>query len=443
MKPGAAVRACAARIIAQVLRGDSLDRALAAHLPGLARRDQPLCREICFGTLRQYPRLNAILNQLLQKPLRAKDRDIHALALAGMYQLTDMRIPAHAAVSATVDAATVLKKRQTAGLLNAVLRRFQREEETLIATLSDAEASAQPDWLWEALGQHWPSQREQIAAANNSHPPMTLRVNLSRIDREAYQQQLNDAGISSYAGQLSPAALTLEQAVDVDLLPGFAKGLCSVQDEAAQLAAYLLAPKPGERILDACAAPGGKTCHILELSALEQNGLEARAAVNLSAMDISAERLQRVQENLDRLQLDATLITGDGGDPPPVLARDGLFDALLVDVPCSATGVIRRHPDVKLLRRAEDAASFAGQQLAILAGLWPLLAPGGRLLYVTCSILPAENSQIVAEFLGAHSDAHEQALALAGAQACVHGLQLLPDPDGSDGLYFAMLGKNA
>lgn len=434
MKPGAAVRACAARIIAEVLRGDSLDRALESQLHTLPERDQSLCREICFGTLRQYPRLDAFLSQLLQKPLRAKDRDIHALALAGLYQLTSMRIPAHAAVSATVDGATVLKKRQLSGLLNAVLRRFQREEETLSKALSDAAAAAHPDWLWDALGEHWPDHREQIAQANNSHPPMTLRVNLSRIDRDSYQQQLADAGINATPGVLGPAALTLEGAVDVAKLPGFTAGLCSVQDEAAQLAAQLLAPQPGERILDACSAPGGKSCHILE---------QQPSGIDLTAMDISEQRLHRVQENLDRLQLSATLLVGDGGKPSAAVKDRAPFDAMLLDVPCSATGVIRRHPDIKILRRAKDAGSFAQQQGAILDGLWPLLAAGGRLLYVSCSILPEENSQTIAEFLGRQSDATEETLYLPNTQDCAQGLQLLPDVNGTDGLYFAMLRKQA
>lgn len=434
MKPGASVRACAARIIAEVLGGSSLDSALDSHIAELPDRDQALCREICFGTLRQYPRLNALLSQLLQKPLRGKDRDVHALALTGLYQLTHMRIPAHAAVSATVDAASVLRKRQLSGLLNAVLRRFQREEDTLVAALSDAQAAAQADWFWEALTDHWPAQREQIALAHNGRPPMTLRVNLSRIDRQSYHQQLSDAGIVSRPGHLSPAALTLEQATDVALLPGFADGLCSVQDEAAQLAAILLAPKSGERILDACAAPGGKSCHILE----QQPSLG-----HLTAMDISEHRLKRVQENLDRLKLHANLLTGDGSQPPQALIEEGPFDAMLLDVPCSATGVVRRHPDVKVLRRPEDAAGFARQQGAILEGLWPLLAEGGRLLYVTCSILPEENSDVVGAFLSRQSSAQEEAITLPGAELCTHGLQLLPDADSSDGLYFAMLRKHA
>lgn len=434
MKPGATVRAYAARVIAEVVGGSSLDAALDDHIAKLPDRDQALCREICFGTLRQYPRLNGLLRQLLQKPLRAKDNDVHALALTGLYQLTHMRIPAHAAVSATVDAVFVLKKRQLSGLLNAVLRRFQREEEALVAALSEAEAAAQANWFWKALGAHWPAHREKIALAHNGRPPMTLRVNLARIDRQSYHQQLSDAGIVSHPGALSPAALTLEQATDVALLPGFFEGLCSVQDEAAQLAAILLAPKPGEQILDACAAPGGKSCHILE---------QQPATLTLTAMDISEQRLKRVQENLDRLELNARLLTGDGSQPPPALIEQGPFDAMLLDVPCSATGVIRRHPDVKVLRRPQDAAGFARQQGAILDGLWPLLARGGRLLYVTCSILPEENSDVVGAFLSRQSAAQEEAIALPGAELCTHGVQLLPDAEGCDGLYFAMLRKSA
>jgi 16S rRNA (cytosine967-C5)-methyltransferase len=433
MKPGAAVRAAAARVLVDVLRGESLDRGLTVHLPALPERDRPLCREICSGTLRQYPLLSALLAQLLDRPLRNKDRDIEALALCGLYQLSAMRIPAHAAVSATVDAASVLRKRQTAGLLNAVLRRFQREEADLRANLSAAAAMAQPDWLWDALGAHWPAQRERIASASNQHPPMTLRVNLSRIDRDRYQEQLAAAGIGSRAGRLSPAALTLEEPRDVNLLPGFAEGLCSVQDEAAQLAALLLDPARGENILDACAAPGGKSGHLLELQ--PEIGL-------LTAMDISDERLQRIAENLDRLRMSARLICADAAKPPAQLADKGPFDAMLLDVPCSASGVIRRHPDIKLLRRPEDATGFAEQQSAILQGLWPLLRNGGRLLYVTCSILPEENSAVIAEFLDTHADAREQTLALATAEPCPHGMQLLPDPEGSDGLYFALLRKD-
>jgi 16S rRNA (cytosine967-C5)-methyltransferase len=261
---------------------------------------------------------------------------------------------------------------------------------------------------------------------------MTLRVNLSRIDRERYRQQLEDAGFASRAGRLSGAALTLEEPRDVALLPGFSEGLCSVQDEAAQLAAMLLSPRPGENILDACAAPGGKSGHLLELQP---------KLARLRAMDISAERLQRVEDNLHRLGLSADLLCGNAADPPASLREAAPFDAMLVDVPCSATGVIRRHPDIKLLRRPEDGASFAREQGAILKGLWPLLRDGGRLLYVTCSILPQENSAVIGEFLAAQRDAREEPVALTEGESCLHGKQLLPDPEGADGLYFALLRK--
>jgi 16S rRNA (cytosine967-C5)-methyltransferase len=328
----------------------------------------------------------------------------------------------------------VLRKRQTAGLLNAILRRYQREEQALTDSLSPSEADAHPQWLWDALDQHWPQHRAQIVAANNSRPPMTLRVNLSKISREAYQQQLAEAGITAQPGSLSPAALRLDSPMDVAKLPGFENGLCSVQDEAAQMAALLLATRAGDRVLDACAAPGGKTGHILELQP---------ALATLLAMDISAGRLQRVDENLTRLGLKATLCVGDGSQSPQAVRDAGPFDAMLLDVPCSATGVVRRHPDIKLLRRQEDAAGFAAQQRALLDGLWPLLAPGGRLLYVTCSVLPKENAQLVEAFLDGHADARVEALEVAGSQRCSTGVQLLPDAAGSDGLYFAMLCKTS
>lgn len=432
MKPGAEVRAAAARVIAAVLRGESLDRALATPLASLPASEHALCRELCYGTLRCQPRLHALLQQLLNRPFRSRDRDIEALALTGLYQLMEMRVPAHAAVSATVDATAVLRKRQTGGLVNALLRRFQRERAALLDTLTPAQAGAHPDWLWNALGEHWPAQREQIVAANNGRPPMTLRVNLARVSRESYLAQLADAGIGAQPGELSPAALRLDAPRDVEALPGFGDGLCSVQDEAAQLAALLLAPQPGERILDACAAPGGKTGHLLEL----QPGPGA-----LLAMDVSPERLQRVEDNLRRLQLRATLCCGDGAQPPQSVRDAGPFDAMLLDVPCSGTGVLRRHPDIKLLRRAEDAAGFAAQQQALLEGLWPLLAVGGRLLYVTCSVLPAENAEVVAGFLAGHADAALAPLDIAGAASCSPGLQLLPAADGNDGLYYALLRK--
>ena len=429
---GAAVRAAAARSLDRVVAGATLDSALAEQAPDLAERDRPLARELCAGTLRHFQRLDAALVELLDRPLRRRDSEVRALALIGLYQLAELRVPSHAAVSATVDAASLLGRHRAKGLLNALLRRFQREGEAIVAGLEVAARYAHPQWLWSAIGAHWPAQRDTIVQANNSRPPMTLRVNAARNDRDAYIAMLRRAGIDAVAGTMSPEAVALTEAMDVAALPGFADGDCSVQDEAAQLAARALAPNPGERVLDACAAPGGKACHLLELE----------PSLALTAMDISEQRLQRVAANLERLGLAATLIAADAGTPPEHLATPG-FDAILADVPCSATGVIRRHPDIKLLRRPTDIPEFAAQQLAILRGLWPLLAPGGRLLYVTCSILPAENSDVVAAFLDEHPGAGEAALDLPDAVPCPHGVQLLPVPGGCDGLYFALLTKAA
>ena len=431
MKAGAGVRASAARVIAAVLAGSTLESAYEKEVRRVGERDRGLLREISAGTLRLYPRLDAILDQLLAKPMRKKDADVRALALAGLYQLTEMRIPPHAAVSAAVDAAAVLRKRQTGGLLNALLRRFQRESDALIAELPEDAATAQPAWLWEELGKQWPEQRAAIAAASNEHPPMTLRVNRQQGSRDEYGVLLDGAEYPWRAGSLSADAITLGTPVDVFDLPGFGDGLCSVQDEAAQLAAALLAPKTDECILDACAAPGGKTGHLWELC----------PEASITAMDISEERLERVGENLERIGAKATLVVGDGSEPPESLG--GAFDAMLVDVPCSATGVIRRHPDVKVLRRSSDIPGFADQQRAILRGLWPQLRAGGRLLYVTCSILPQENSDVVKGFIEETDDAEIRPLTLEGAVDCNPGVQVLPTPGGSDGLFFAMIVKHS
>ncbi|MFT7286429.1 MAG: 16S rRNA (cytosine967-C5)-methyltransferase [Halieaceae bacterium] len=434
LKVGAKPRAAAAKTVAAVLGGESLERALQANEKDVGERDAALYRELCYGTLRHLPRLDVILRELLDRPIRARERVLKALALIGLYQLAEMRVPEHAAVSATVDAASLLGKRSAAGLLNAVLRRYLREGTSINEALDEAARAAHPDWLWSAIGAAWPAAREQIVSANNERPPMTLRVNRRLCQRDDYLQTLAQAGIAARAGALGEDALTVEAAVDVTVLPGFAEGLCSVQDEAAQLAAPLLAVQAGERILDACAAPGGKTCHLLERTA---------DSTDVVAMDISETRLERVRENLSRLGLQATLLCADGATPPDALRESRFFDAIMLDAPCSATGVIRRHPDIKVLRRPEDAAGFAGQQIALLRGLWPLLRDGGRLLYITCSILPEENSEVIAAFLAECPGASEQLLEVPGSEGCAHGRQLLPRTDGPDGLYFAMLGKTA
>lgn len=425
-------RVAAARAVQKVLAGESLNQCLPPLVASVAERERGLLQQLSYGCLRLYPRLQALLGQLLDKPLRAKDADVHALLLIGLYQLAETRIPDHAAVSTTVAATATLGKGWARGLCNGVLRRYAREADTLEQALDPASAAAHPAWLYDEIRQQWPARFASVLEANNSQPPMTLRIDLSRLSRDEYLAQLQAAGLGGRPGPLSAAAVYLEQATDVGQLPGFAEGLVSVQDEAAQLAAPLLDCRPGDRVLDACAAPGGKTGHILECS----------PGLSLAAMDIDPTRLERVAANLQRLQRAAELLVGDGASPPAALAARR-FDRILVDAPCSATGVIRRHPDIKVLRRPDDPAGFASQQLAILEGLWPLLAPGGSLLYVTCSILAQENDDLVASFLSAHPQARAEPIPQPWGCATDLGRQLLPEPGGADGLYFALLRSAA
>jgi 16S rRNA (cytosine967-C5)-methyltransferase len=368
---------------------------------------------------------------LLDKPLRDKDRDIQGLLLCGLYQLEGMRTPDHAAVAATVGATRALNKQWAKGMTNAVLRRYLREREQLNRALDDAARACHPTWLYHKLRQQWPHFAPTIIEANNQQPPMTLRVNGVRLSRDDYLRTLAKEGIDAQAGAVSPQAIQLSQPRDVLELPGFAAGEVSVQDEAAQMAALLLQCAPGERVLDACAAPGGKACHILELQP---------ALGELVAMDVDEQRLQKVAENLQRLGLSATLLTGDATAPPDQL-QSGSFDRILVDAPCSASGVIRRHPDVKLLRRESDIPQLAKHQLKILRGLWPSLKAGGMLLYATCSVLDEENSQVVQHFLSDCMDAELCANNEDWGQAVACGRQLLPTPAGHDGLFYALLRK--
>ncbi len=425
-------RSQAARVLAQVLEGRSLNQALPPALERVAPTDRALLQQLCYGCLREAPRLQGYLDQLLEKPLRDKDRDVQALILCGLYQLEATRIPDHAAVAETVAATKALQKPWSRGLCNAILRRFLRERESLAAQLSPAQRAAHPDWLYGKLKKQWPDQLDSIIEAGNSHPPMTLRVNAARSSREASLEKLAAAGIDARAGDCSPQAIYLATPADVAELPGFAAGEISVQDEAAQLAAQLLQAGPGEKVLDACAAPGGKACHILELDP---------ALGELVALDVDATRLARVEENLARLGLSARCLAGDGANPSEDLKSAAPFDRILVDAPCSASGVIRRHPDIKLLRRPDDIASLAQQQLAILAGLWPLLKPGGKLLYATCSILREENDAVVAQFLGERTDAELLRPQADWGELTECGRQLLPRRDGPDGLYYALIEK--
>ncbi|MBL8201426.1 MAG: 16S rRNA (cytosine(967)-C(5))-methyltransferase RsmB [Chromatiales bacterium] len=433
MSAGALTRALAARAVAGVLaRGQTLDAALEAVLAQerqLEDRDRAQVRALAFGAVRGHHRHRALLKLLLKKPLQGDDPTLEALLSVGLFQLADPDHPDHAAVSATVAATRLLGQERASGLVNASLRRYQREAPALLDRLRPDGAAwfSHPAWLLDHLRADWPEQWQEIAAANQRHPPFWLRVNRNRASVSDYAARVGaELGVGAAPLAGFPDALRLDSPVPVQRLPGFADGLVTVQDAASQLAAPLLAPEPGMRVLDACAAPGGKTTHLLEV---------AGGTLDLVAVDIAADRLALVDSNLRRLGLEATLLTGDA--TLPASWWDGRpFDRILVDAPCTATGVIRRHPDIKLLRRPEDVAGFARRQRLLLDRLWPLLAPGGRLLYSTCSLLRAENQALVGDFL------------VAGTARLEHGtpapgLQLLPGDRDTDGFYYALMGPVA
>ncbi|WP_395609869.1 16S rRNA (cytosine(967)-C(5))-methyltransferase RsmB [Pseudomonas sp. B22129] len=429
-------RLAAAKALAAVLNGKaSLNSSLPTQLDKVEDRDRGFTQDLAFGTARWQPRLSALAAKLLQKPFKAADADVEALMLVGLYQLLYTRVPAHAAIGETVGCADKLKKPWAKALLNAVLRRAQRESEALLAELEHDPVvrTAHPRWLQKSLKAFWPEQWEAICAANNAHPPMILRVNRRHHSRDAYLQLLTDAGINATPCVYSVDGIVLEAASDVRSLPGFAEGWISVQDEAAQLAADLLDLAPGQRVLDACCAPGGKTCHILEVE---------KDLAGVVAVDLEAKRLVRVRENLARLGLSADLIAADGRDT--ATWWDGKpFQRILLDAPCSATGVIRRHPDIKLTRQPDDIAALAVLQGELLDALWPTLEVGGILLYATCSTLPTENTEVIAAFLARTSGARELDLATAAGIKQPHGRQLLAQEGGHDGFYYAKLIKIA
>ena len=429
-------RLAAAKALAAVLQGKaSLNSSLPTQLDKVEDRDRGFTQDLAFGTARWQPRLSALATKLLQKPFKAADADVEALLLVGLYQLLYTRVPAHAAIGETVGCADKLKKPWAKALLNAVLRRAQRESEALLAELEHDPVvrTAHPRWLQKSLKAFWPEQWEAICAANNAHPPMILRVNRRHHSRDAYLQLLTDAGINATPCVYSVDGIVLEAATDVRSLPGFAEGWISVQDEAAQLAADLLDLAPGQRVLDACCAPGGKTCHILEVE---------KDLAGVVAVDLEAKRLVRVRENLARLGLSAELIAADGRDT--ATWWDGKpFQRILLDAPCSATGVIRRHPDIKLTRQPDDIAALAVLQGELLDAMWPTLEVGGILLYATCSTLPTENTEVIEAFLARTSGARELDLATTAGIKQPHGRQLLAQEGGHDGFYYAKLIKIA
>ena len=431
--PSTDPRAAAVDVLLAVLnRGRSLDHALAEHGPrGEDPRENALCRAIAYGVLRHHRRLGAVRDQLLRSPLKSRDRDMALLLETGLFQLTGMDVPAHAAVSETVAVARRRGKPWAAKLINAVLRRFQRDQSACLQAV-DADPACResvPDWLLARLQRDWPDDWPALLAAQNTRAPMTLRVNRRRCSRDAYRDRLAAAGIDARALVVAEDALVLEAPVAVDALPGFAAGDCSVQDGVAQWAARLLGAAEGDRVLDACAAPGGKAAHVLE-----------RTPARLLAVDIDAERLQRVEATLARLGLSAAVRAADAADPGQWSA-DERFDRILIDAPCSGTGVIRRHPDIKWLRREADIEALAARQRALLQTLWPHLAAGGRLVYCTCSVLRAENESVIEAFVGDQDDVTVVPPALPIGRSVGHGHQVLTGKAGVDGFYYACLDK--
>ena len=432
--PGAPALAAAARAVDEVIRcGHSADAALAGLAEG---PDRAAVRAITLGTLRWYLRLAPAVEELLETRVASP---VRALLTVAAHQIEYSRNVPEATVHASVDAARLLGAPRATGLANAVLRRFVAERATLLARV-DVQLparTAHPAWLVQQIAAAWPGQCPSILAANNGHPPMTVRVDASRAQARAYVAELAEAQIEAYPVTWAENAVTLNHPMAISRLPGFAEGRVSVQDAGAQLAAPLLDVRRGMRVLDACAAPGGKTGHLLELLG---------EGTDLTAVDIDPVRVGLIEDNLRRLKRSAHVVAADVRDPGSFW--DGRpFERILVDAPCSSSGVIRRHPDIKLLRRPGDLAALAAGQLAILRAAVTMLAAGGRLLYSTCSILPAENEEVVTRLLAEQPQMGRAAMpegpALApGALDCTVGVQLLPGAEaGTDGFYYACLEK--
>lgn len=423
-------RTAAALALQQVIvQRISLTSAIDEQSKHLPTSEVSLLKAIVFGVMRHFETLSHALQPLLDKPLRNKDKDIYALLLIGAYQLKHLRTPDYAAIDSCVKAGKSLKKPWAAGLINAVLRRYQAQADL---PANPQVLSEHPLWLYNAISTAWPEQAPAIFTANNTEPPLCIRVNTKKISRAAYREKLEQAGIHCQSGMYSPVAIyLLDKPANIFDLPGFTDGECSVQDEAPQLSAFLLELAPQQHVLDACAAPGGKTCHILETEPQLKR---------LVAVDQDARRLIRVKENLHRLQLDATCVAANILDTETWW--DGqLFDRILCDVPCSATGVIRRHPDIKFLRLETDIQQLHDLQIRILECLWRTLKPGGILLYATCSILPEENTRVIGQFCQQRDDCTEIAITLGCGIVQEHGQQLFPQPGAHDGFFYAKLKK--
>ncbi|EKN4691702.1 16S rRNA (cytosine(967)-C(5))-methyltransferase RsmB [Yersinia ruckeri] len=422
------LRSIAAKAISQVLdKGQSLSTVLPGLQKSISDKDRALLQELCFGTLRVLPKLEWCIQQLMARPMTGKQRVFHYLIMVGLYQLLYTRIPPHAALAETVEGTVALKRPQLKGLVNGVLRQFQRQQVDLLERAANNESRyLHPSWLLARIKKAYPDKWQQIIDANNQKPPMWLRVSRLHHSRADYLELMKQAGIEAEPHTEYSDAVRLITPCAVNDLPGFTQGWVTVQDASAQGCVDLLDPQNGEQILDLCAAPGGKTTHILE----------AAPKSHVLAVDIDEQRLSRVKENLQRLQLHATVTVGDGRAPDKWCGNQ-LFDRILLDAPCSATGVIRRHPDIKWLRRDSDIAELAQLQSEILEAIWPKLKKDGVMVYATCSILPEENQQQIANFLQRHPEAR---LVETGTPA-QPGKQNLPHPEDGDGFFYAKLIK--
>ncbi|MNV21944.1 Ribosomal RNA small subunit methyltransferase B [compost metagenome] len=422
------LRSMAAQAIEKVVeQGQSLSNILPPLQQKVSDKDKALLQELCFGVLRTLSQQEWLINKLMSRPMTGKQRTIHYLIIVGFYQLLHTRIPPHAALAETVEGAVAIKRPQLKGLINGVLRQFQRQQEELVAEFSQSDQRfLHPDWLLKRLKKAYPQQWEAIVEANNQRPPMWLRVNRIHHTRDEWLALLEQAEMNGFTHDAYPDAVRLASPAPVHVLPGFEQGWITVQDASAQGCITYLAPQNGERILDLCAAPGGKTTHILETA----------PQASVLAVDVDEQRLSRVYDNLKRLGLKAQVKQGDGRTPAE-WCGDEQFDRILLDAPCSATGVIRRHPDIKWLRRDRDINELAQLQSEILDAVWPHLKSGGTLVYATCSVLPEENTQQIAGFLKRTPDA---TLHMTGT-VDNPGIQNLPGAEEGDGFFYAKLIK--
>jgi 16S rRNA (cytosine967-C5)-methyltransferase len=396
-------------------------------------RDSALARHLAYGVIRWLPALEWLAAGLLSKPVKKRERDVQRLLLLGLQQLWHDQTASHAAVNETAECARLLGKPWAVGLINAVLRRFQREREELLGKLAQSpKHHAHPQWLLNDIQNDWPGSWQAITDANNQQAPMWLRINRLEAKESKLRKDLKDAGFEVLDHPFAPDAIGIEPAAPVGKIPGFNNGWLSVQDPAAQLARDLLNPVAGDRILDACAAPGGKTAHLLE----------SCPGIGLTVLDRQPLRVEQIHQTLERLKLTADVKTADA-TAVESWWNGQKFNKILLDAPCSATGVIRRHPEIKWHRSREQVGTVVSAQAELLEALWPLLENDGFLVYATCSVLKRENYLQIQEFLSKHDDATADMPAVDWGQAELIGRQILPGDAGMDGFYYAVIRKSA